>query len=156
MRHNKKFNHLGRTSSHRKAMLANMATSLIMHKRITTTLAKAKALRMYVEPVITRAKVDSTHSRRETFRYLKNKFAVTELFSEIGPKIMDRPGGYLRILKTGFRAGDAAEMCFVELVDFNTVYVKESKTDAKPKTRRSKGKKAQTEGAADVTTTVTE
>lgn len=142
MRHNKKFNHLGRTSSHRKAMLANMATSLIMHKRITTTLAKAKALRMYVEPVITRSKDDTTHSRREAFKHLKNKYAVTELFSIVGPKIMDRPGGYLRILKTGFREGDAAEMCFIELVDFNTVYVKEAKTDAKPKTRRSGKKKA--------------
>lgn len=144
MRHNKKFNHLGRTSSHRKAMLANMATSLIMHKRITTTLAKAKALRMYVEPVITRSKEDTTHSRREAFKHLKNKYAVTELFSNIGPKVMDRPGGYLRILKTGFREGDSAEMCFIELVDFNTVYVNEAKTDAKPKTRRSKGKKAVT------------
>lgn len=142
MRHNKKFNHLGRTSSHRKAMLANMATSLIMHKRITTTLAKAKALRMYVEPVITRSKDDTTHSRREAFKHLKNKYAVTELFSIVGPKIMDRPGGYSRILKTGFREGDAAEMCFIELVDFNTVYVKEAKTDAKPKTRRSGKKKA--------------
>ncbi|MEG0499984.1 MAG: 50S ribosomal protein L17 [Rikenellaceae bacterium] len=142
MRHNKKFNHLGRTSSHRKALLANMATSLIMHKRITTTLAKAKALRMYVEPVITRSKDDSTHSRREAFKHLKNKYAVTELFSVVGPKIMDRPGGYLRILKTGFREGDAAEMCFIELVDFNAVYVKEAKTEAKPKTRRSGKKKA--------------
>lgn len=142
MRHNKKFNHLGRTSSHRKAMLANMATSLIMHKRISTTLAKAKALRMYVEPVITRAKEDTTHSRREAFKHLKNKYAVTELFSNIGPKIMDRPGGYLRILKTGFREGDSAEMCFVELVDFNTTYTSEAKADAKPKTRRSKAKKA--------------
>lgn len=143
MRHNKNFNHLGRTSSHRKAMLANMATSLIMHKRISTTLAKAKALRMYVEPVITRSKEDTTHSRRETFKYLKNKYAVTELFSQIGPKVMDRPGGYTRILKTGFREGDSAEMCFIELVDFNTIYVKDSgKNEAKPKTRRSKAKKA--------------
>lgn len=144
MRHNKKFNHLGRTSSHRKAMLANMATSLIMHKRITTTLAKAKALRMYVEPVITRSKEDTTHSRRETFRYLKNKYAVTELFSEIGPKVMNRPGGYTRILKTGFRLGDAAEMCFIELVDFNTLYTKDDKVAEKPKTRRSKSKKVDT------------
>ncbi len=140
MRHNRKINHLGRTSSHRKALMANMATSLILHKRISTTLAKAKALRMYVEPIITRSKEDTTHSRRETFKYLRNKFAVTELFSAVAPKIMDRPGGYTRILKTGFREGDSAEMCFIELVDFNTVYVKDAKASAKPKTRRSRKK----------------
>ena len=143
MRHNKKFNHLGRTTSHRKAMLANMAISLIMHKRITTTVAKAKALRMYAEPIITRSKIDSTHNRREAFKHLKNKYAVTELFSVVAPKIMDRPGGYTRILKTGFRLGDAADMCFIELVDFNTVYVKEEKVQEKPKTRRSRAKKSE-------------
>ncbi len=147
MRHNRKINHLSRTSSHRKALMANMATSLIMHKRISTTLAKAKALRMYIEPVITRSKQDTTHSRRETFRYLRNKYAVTELFSQVAPKIMDRPGGYTRILKTGFREGDSAEMCFIELVDFNTVYVKDAKAEAKPKTRRSR-KKATNNDAA--------
>ncbi len=147
MRHNRKINHLSRTSAHRKALMANMATSLILHKRITTTLAKAKALRMYIEPVITRSKEDSTHSRRETFRYLRNKFAVTELFSVVAPMIKDRPGGYTRILKTGFREGDSAEMCFIELVDFNTVYVKDAKSAAKPKTRRSRKK---SEGTAPV------
>ncbi|MFI3315241.1 MAG: 50S ribosomal protein L17 [Rikenellaceae bacterium] len=142
MRHNKKFNHLGRTSSHRKALLANMAVSLIMHKRIKTTLAKAKALRQYVEPIISKSKVDSTHSRRMTFSYLKNKEAVIELFKTVAPAIADRPGGYCRILKTGFREGDAAEMCFIELVDFNEVYTtgKEAAAAAKPKTRRGRKK----------------
>lgn len=145
MRHNKKFNHLGRTSSHRKAMLANMAVSLIIHKRIKTTLAKAKALKMYVEPVITKSKDDSTHSRRMTFSYLKNKEAVIELFKTVAPKIADRPGGYCRILKTGFREGDAAEMCFIELVDFNETYSSNAKVvaEAKPKTRRAGKKKAE-------------
>ena len=119
MRHNKKFNHLGRTADHRKAMLANMAISLIMHKRITTTLAKAKALKMYVEPLITRSKNDTTTSRRVVFRYLQNKYAVTELFKEISAKVADRPGGYTRIIKLGIRKGDAAEMAFIELVDFD-------------------------------------
>ena len=119
MRHNKSFNHLGRKSGHRKAMLANMASSLLLHKRIETTLAKAKALRMYVEPLITKSKEDSTHSRRIVFSYLKQKEAVTELFRTIAPKIAERPGGYTRILKTGFRVGDAADMAIIELVDFN-------------------------------------
>ena len=119
MRHNKAINHLGRKSGHRKAMLANMATSLILHKRIETTVAKAKALKMYVEPLITKSKEDSTHSRRTVFSYLKNKYAVTELFRNVAPKIADRPGGYTRILKTGFRLGDGADMALIELVDFN-------------------------------------
>ena len=145
MRHNKKFNHLGRQAGHRKAMLANMAISLIMHKRIETTLAKAKALRMYVEPIITKSKEDTTHSRRLTFKMLKNKYAVTELFREVAPKIADRPGGYTRILKIGFRLGDAAEMCLIELVDFSEyTQSKSADVDAKPKTRRSR-KKATTE-----------
>ncbi|MCX6281642.1 MAG: 50S ribosomal protein L17 [Bacteroidetes bacterium] len=135
MRHQKTINHLGRTSAHRKAMLSNMAASLILHKRITTTLAKAKALRSYVEPLITRAKDDSTHSRRVVFSYLQNKDAVTELFKEISKKIMERPGGYTRILKTGMRAGDNADMCFIELVDYNEAMLGK-KDDAKAKTTR--------------------
>ena len=118
MRHQRVINHLGRTSSHRKAMLANMATSLILHKRITTTTAKAKALRTYIEPLITKSKEDSTHSRRVIFSHLQNKTAVAELFREVSPKIAERPGGYTRILKTGNRIGDNAEMCILELVDF--------------------------------------
>lgn len=139
MRHNKNFNHLGRQSAHRKALMANMATSLILHKRINTTLAKAKALKMYVEPLITKSKEDSTHSRRVVFSYLKDKNAVTELFRTVAPKVGDRPGGYTRILKTGFRLGDAADTCFIELVDFNETYGKEVAAAAKPKTRRSRG-----------------
>ena len=119
MRHNKAINHLGRKSGHRKALLANMACSLIQYKRIETTVAKAKALKMYVEPLITKSKDDSTHSRRTVFSYLKNKYAVTELFRTIAPKIADRPGGYTRVLKTGFRTGDGADMAIIELVDFN-------------------------------------
>lgn len=138
MRHNKKFNHLGRQSAHRKAMLANMASSLIMHKRINTTTAKAKALRQYVEPIITKAKDDSTHSRRIAFSYLRDKDAVTELFRVVGPAVGERPGGYTRILKTGFRLGDAADTCLIELVDFNETYGKEAAAAAKPKTRRSR------------------
>lgn len=145
MRHNKKFNHLGRTSSHRKAMLSNMAASLILHKRINTTVAKAKALRIYVEPLITKSKDDTTHSRRTVFSYLKDKYAVTELFRNVAPKIMDRPGGYTRILKTGSRLGDNADMCFIELVDFNSTYVKEEKKPAVKKTRRAGGAKAKKE-----------
>ena len=122
MRHNKTINHLGRQASHRKALMANMAASLILHKRINTTLAKAKALRTFVEPIITKSKDDSTHSRRMVFAYLKNKEAVIELFREVAPKIADRPGGYCRILKTGFRQGDGAETCFIELLDFNAEY----------------------------------
>ena len=137
MRHNKKFNHLGRTADHRKAMLANMAISLIMHKRITTTLAKAKALKKYVEPLITRSKNDTTTSRRVVFRYLQNKYAVTELFKEISVKVADRPGGYTRIFKLGLRKGDAAEMAFIELVDYDENMAKTPKAAAK-KTRRSR------------------
>jgi len=140
MRHRKKFNHLGRKSAHRKAMLANMASSLILHKRIETTVAKAKALRMYVEPLITKSKEDSTHSRRTVFSYLKNKIAVTELFREVASKVGERPGGYTRILKTGTRLGDSAEMCLIELVDFNENMLVEKDTKAK-KSRRSRRKK---------------
>lgn len=134
MRHRKSFNHLGRKVGHRRALLANLACSLIEHKRINTTLAKAKALRSYVEPLITKSKTDSTHSRRVIFSYLQNKDAVTELFREISPKIANRPGGYVRIIKTGFRLGDAAETAMIELVDFNEIYG--SETAAKPKARR--------------------
>jgi len=145
MRHNNKINKLSRTSSHRKAMLSNMATSLILKKRITTTVAKAKALRSYVEPLITKGKNDTTHSRRTVFSYLKDKYAVSELFREVAVKVADRPGGYTRILKTGNRFGDNAEMCIIELVDYNTTYVKESAKPAAKKTRRgSKPKKAET------------
>lgn len=138
MRHNKKFNHLGRKSAHRKAMLSNMATSLIMHKRIQTTLPKAKALKVYVEPLLTKSKEDTTHSRRTVFSYLQNKEAVTELFREVAPKIADRPGGYTRILRTGFRLGDNAEMCFIELVDYNENMLKEKAGKKAGRTRRSK------------------
>ncbi len=137
MRHGKKFNHLGRTASHRKAMLSNMAASLITHKRINTTVAKAKELKKYVEPLVTRSKVDSTHNRRMVFSYLQNKEAVTELFREVAVKVGDRPGGYTRIIKTGNRLGDNAEMCMIELVDFNDIYGNEKK-EAKKSTRRSK------------------
>ena len=137
MRHNKKFNHLGRTASHRASMLANMAVSLIMHKRITTTLAKAKALKKYVEPLITRSKEDTTNSRRVVFRYLQNKYAVTELFKEISTKVADRPGGYTRVIKLGTRQGDAAEIAFIELVDYNENMAKTPKATAK-KTGRSR------------------
>lgn len=146
MRHRKKFNHLGRKAAHRKAMLANMASSLILHKRISTTTAKAKALKIYVEPLITKSKVDSTHSRRIVFGYLKQKEAVTELFRDISPKVLTRNGGYTRILKTGNRLGDNAEMCIIELVDFNGTYTVETKAEAKKSTRRRRGGKT-TEGA---------
>ena len=143
MRHNKKFNHLGRTASHRSAMLANMAISLIMHKRITTTLAKAKALKKYVEPLITRCKSDTTTDRRVVFRYLQNKYAVKELFSTVSEKVGDRPGGYTRIIKLGSRLGDGADMAFIELVDFDENMAKAPK--AEKKTRRSRrNKKAET------------
>ncbi len=149
MRHNKKFNHLSRTASHRHAMLANMAISLIMHKRITTTLAKAKALKKYVEPLITRCKKDDTNSRRVVFRYLQDKYAVKELFGEVAAKVADRPGGYTRVIKLGTRQGDAAEMAFIELVDFDENMAKTPK--AAKKTRRSrKSAAAQTEEAAPV------
>ena len=147
MRHQKKINHLGRTSSHRKAMLANMATSLILHKRIKTTVAKAKALRMYVEPLINRSKNDTTHSRRIVFSYLQNKEAVSELFREISQKVANRPGGYTRILKLGSRIGDAADICFIELVDYNENMLagKSASDKKKPGTRRSR-RKATAEG----------
>lgn len=144
MRHNKSFNHLGRQSGHRKATLANMASSLILHKRINTTVAKAKALKMYLEPLVTKSKEDTTHSRRVVFSYLKNKFAVAELYRTIAPKIADRPGGYLRVLHTGFRQGDAAEMALVEFVDFNeAALATTAKKEAKKTTRRSRAKKAE-------------
>ncbi|MBR4980683.1 MAG: 50S ribosomal protein L17 [Bacteroidales bacterium] len=143
MRHNKTVNHLGRKSGHRKAMLSNMACSLIMNKHIETTLAKAKVLRTYVEPLITKSKDDTTANRRVVFSYLKQKEAVTELFRTIAPKVAERPGGYTRILKTGFRAGDAADMAFIELVDFSAaVPQKEAKAEKKATTRRSRAKKA--------------
>lgn len=135
MRHQNKINHLGRKSAHRKAMLSNMAVSLILHKRITTTIAKAKSLRTFIEPLITRAKEDSTHSRRVVFSYLQSNEGVTELFREVSKKIADRPGGYTRILKTGRRAGDNADMCIIELVDYNEVMLK-PKEEAKAKTTR--------------------
>ncbi|WP_329904537.1 50S ribosomal protein L17 [Porphyromonas pogonae] len=146
MRHNKKFNHLGRKKAHRDAMLSNMASSLILHKRIFTTVAKAKALRIYVEPMITKSKEDTTHSRREVFSKLQNKYAVKELFSEVASKVADRPGGYTRVIKTGFRLGDNAAMCFIELVDFNENMLKEGKTaKAASKTRRSRRSKSASE-----------
>ncbi len=155
MRHNKNFNHLGRQAGHRKAMLSNMASSLILHKRIETTLAKAKAVRMFVEPLVTKSKEDTTHSRRVVFSYLKQKEAVTELFRTIAPKIAERPGGYTRILKTGFRLGDGADMCIIEFVDFNEPYtlgITPAATEAKPKTRRSrKGAAKKTDAVEDAT-----
>ena len=142
MRHGKKHNHLGRTTSHRKAMLANMTCSLIEHKRINTTVAKAKALRVFVEPLITKSKTDTTHNRRIVFSYLRDKFAVTELFKEISVKVADRPGGYLRIIKLGNRQGDNAPMAMVELVDYNEIYNPKGKK-AKKTTRRGKSKKVE-------------
>ncbi len=142
MRHNKKFNHLGRTSAHRDALLSNMACSLIKHKRINTTLAKAKALRKYVEPLLTKAKDDSTASRRVVFSYLQNKEVVTELFRDVAQKIATRPGGYTRIIKTGFRLGDAAQTCFIELVDYDENMLKQ-KAKKSTKVRRSSKKKAE-------------
>jgi large subunit ribosomal protein L17 len=148
MRHNKKFNHLGRKSAHRKAMLANMACSLLLHKRISTTVAKAKALRMYVEPLITKSKQDTTHNRRIVFSYLQNKDAVSELFREISPKIADRPGGYTRVLKTGTRLGDSAEMCIIELVDYNENMLASKEAKAKSSTRRRRGGKKKADDSA--------
>ena len=155
MRHGKKFNHLGRKTAHRKAMLSNMACSLIQHKTINTTVAKAKALRKYVEPIMTRSKTDSTHSRRLVFRYLQDKETVAELFRDVAPKIADRPGGYTRIIRTGYRLGDNAEMCMIELVDFNELYTNEK---AKKNTRRSRrgSGAAKADGTADATTEATE
>ena len=143
MRHNKAINHLGRQSGHRKALLANLASSLIEHKRITTTVAKAKALKRYVEPLITKSKEDTTHNRRVVFSYLKDKNAVTELFRTIAPKVADRPGGYTRVLHVGFRQGDAAEMALIELVDFNEAALASAPKAAKKTTRRSRAKKAE-------------
>ena len=151
MRHNKKFNHLGRTASHRNAMLANMAISLIMHKRITTTLAKAKALKMYVEPLITRSKDDTTNSRRVVFSYLQNKFAVTELFKVVAEKVADRPGGYTRIIKLGTRQGDAAEVAFIELVDFDENMAKAPKAAKKTRRGRKSAAAAQATEATEAT-----
>ena len=143
MRHNKSVNHLGRQSGHRKALLANMASSLILNKRITTTVAKAKALKSYVEPLITKSKEDTTHSRRVVFSYLKDKNAVSELFRTVAPKVADRPGGYTRVLHLGFRQGDAADMALIELVDFNEAALASAPKAAKKTTRRSRAKKAE-------------
>ena len=147
MRHNKNFNHLGRQAGHRKAMLSNMASSLILHKRIETTVAKAKAVQKFIEPLVTKSKEDTTHSRRVVFSYLKQKEAVTELFRTIAPKIAERPGGYTRILKTGNRLGDNAAMCFIELVDYNENMLKEAPKKA-AKTRRSRKKSTAAEAPA--------
>ena len=156
MRHNKAINHLGRKSGHRKALLANMATSLILHKRIETTVAKAKALKMYVEPLITKCKEDTTHSRRVVFSYLKNKEAVSELFRTVAPKIADRPGGYTRVLKTGFRQDDGADMALIELVDFNEAALASTAKKAAKKTTRRSSKKAVEAPAAEVETPAAE
>ena len=156
MRHNKKFNHLGRKTAHRKAMLSNMASSLIQHKRIATTLAKAKALQVYVEPLLTKAKDDTTHSRRTVFSHLQNKEVITELFQNVAQKIADRPGGYTRILRTGFRLGDNAEMCIIELVDYNENMLKEKATKKAGRTRRSAKKVESTETTAAEPTSVEE
>ena len=154
MRHNKNFNHLGRQAGHRKAMLSNMAVSLILHKRIQTTIAKAKAVQKFIEPLVTKSKEDTTHQRRIVFSYLKQKEAVTELFRTIAPLVKERPGGYTRILKTGFRLGDGADMCIIEFVDFNETYTfgREAAApvaEAKPKTRRSR--KKSTDASEDAT-----
>lgn len=156
MRHQKTINHLGRTAAHRKAMLSNMACSLIKHKRISTTLAKAKELRKYIEPLVTKCKNDTTHSRRTVFSYLQDKVAVTELYREISQKIADRPGGYTRILKTGFRQGDNAEMCIIEFVDYNETYSQGNEKKKASKTRRSRSKKAATAEAAEAPVAETE
>lgn len=156
MRHGKKVNHLGRKASHRQAMLSNMACSLIEHKRITTTLAKAKALRVYVEPIITKSKDDSTHARRTAFSYLKSKEAVSELFRSIAPKVADRPGGYTRIIRTGYRLGDNAEMCLIELVDFNELYTSGEEKKTTRRSRRGGAKKTETAAPAAATETTAE
>jgi large subunit ribosomal protein L17 len=145
MRHGKKFNHLGRKTAHRKAMLANMGNSLIEHKRITTTVAKAKALRLFIEPILTKSKTDTTHNRRTAFRYLRNKYAVTELFREVAPKIAERNGGYCRIIRTGNRLGDNAEMCLIELVDFNEIYGNDTEKKTTRRSRRGGAKTASAE-----------
>ena len=160
MRHNKNFNHLGRQAGHRKAMLSNMASSLILHKRIETTVAKAKAVQQFVEPLVTKSKEDTTHSRRVVFSYLNQNEAVAEVVRTIAPKIAERPGGYTRILKAGFRLGDGADMCIIEFVDFNEAYTlgvaPVAATEAKPKTRRSRSKKATTDTVEDATVVETE
>jgi large subunit ribosomal protein L17 len=148
MRHNKKINHLSRKKAHRDAMLSNMSVSLILHKRIFTTVPKAKALRKVIEPILTKSKEDTTHSRRLVFSELRSKVAVTELFQNVSQKIADRPGGYTRIIKTGHRANDNASMCFIELVDYNENMLKEKKQAAKTRTRRSSAKKKDAEAAA--------
>ena len=150
MRHNKSINHLGRQSGHRKALLSNMACALILKKRITTTVAKAKALKSYVEPIITKSKEDTTHSRRVVFSYLKNKEAVAELFRTVAPKVADRPGGYTRVLHTGFRQGDAAEMALIELVDFNEAALASTTKKSAKKTTRRSSKKAEAPAEAPV------
>lgn len=154
MRHGKKHNHLGRKAEHRQALLMNLSIALITHKRITTTLAKAKALRVHLEPLVTKAKDDSTHNRRVAFSYLQNKEAIKELFDVVGPKVGDRPGGYLRIIKIGFRRSDASDMAMIEFVDFNDLYNQgaETKTDNKRR-RRGRGGKTKTEGTAAPATT---
>ncbi|GGC62046.1 50S ribosomal protein L17 [Pedobacter quisquiliarum] len=156
MRHGKKINHLGRTDSHRKAMLANMASSLIKHKRITTTLAKAKALRMYVEPMITKSKTDTTHSRRIVFSYLQDKETVTELFRDVAAKVANRPGGYTRIIKLNNRLGDNAEMALIELVDYNEVYGKDTDAAEKKTTRRGRSRTKKADAPAAETTATSE
>ena len=160
MRHGKKINHLSRKTGHRKSMLANMACSLIEHKRINTTVAKAKALRVFVEPLVTKSKEDTTHNRRIVFSYLRNKYAVTELFREVAAKVGDRPGGYTRIIKLGNRLGDNADMAMIELVDFNTIYNVEAKAEKKGRSRRGSGKaksaKAEEKPSADTENSNTE
>jgi large subunit ribosomal protein L17 len=157
MRHGKKFNHLGRKTGHRKALLKNLSIALITHKRINTTLAKAKALRVHLEPLITKSKTNTTHSRRVVFSYLQNKYAAQELFDVIAPKVASRPGGYLRIIKTGFRKGDAAEMAMIEFVDFNDVFTNaKAKEEDTGKKRRSRRGKKSTSTAAVVETTTEE
>lgn len=156
MRHGKKLNHLSRKAPHRKAMMANMASSLILHKRINTTLAKAKALRVYVEPLLTKSKEDTTHSRRTVFSYLKDKHAVGELFKDVSVKIADRPGGYTRIIKLGNRLGDNAEMAMIELVDYNEILTKEIKGKTEKKTRRSSSKKKAETPKSEVETSTKE
>lgn len=156
MRHGKKFNHLGRTAAHRKSMLTNMACSLIEHKRINTTLAKARELRKFIEPLITKAKTDETHSRRVVFAALRSKEAVKEMFGAIAAKVGNRPGGYTRIIKLGNRLGDAAEMCMIELVDFNEIYTASGKTEAAKKSRTRRGSKKKAEEAAPAAEVVAE
>lgn len=153
MRHGKKFNHLGRKAAHRKALLHNLATALITHKRITTTLAKAKALRIFVEPLVTKAKSNTTHSRRVVFSYLQNKDAITELFGPIAEKVGDRPGGYVRVIRTGFRKGDGAEMAMIEFVDFNEVYSAGATQSSGTASRRRRKKKSGSSDQGAVTNT---